>query len=84
MTGKYRPDYFPGVPTIYVGLLNHPEFPKTDFSFVKGCVSGAAPLAVDTLNQWKEVVGAQITETTADRDLAPLPCQSLEREDQGG
>jgi len=33
------------------GVLNHPDFPKTDFSFVKGCLSGAAPLAVETLSE---------------------------------
>lgn len=43
MTKKYRPDYFPCVPTIYVGLLNHPDFPKTDLSFIKGCISGPPP-----------------------------------------
>ena len=62
MTRKYRPDWFPCVPTIFVGVLNHPDFPKTDFSFVKGCVSGAAPLAVETVRQWEEAVGAGIVE----------------------
>jgi long-chain acyl-CoA synthetase len=62
MTRKYKPNWFPGVPTIFVGVLNHPDFPKTDFSFVKGCVSGAAPLAVETVRQWEETVGAGIVE----------------------
>jgi len=62
MTRKYRPDWFPCVPTIFVGVLNHPDFPKTDFSFVKGCVSGAAPLAVETIHQWEKAVGAGIVE----------------------
>ena len=42
MTRKYKPVWFPCVPTIYVGCLGHPDFPKTDFTSVKGCVSGAA------------------------------------------
>ncbi|MCP4668712.1 MAG: long-chain fatty acid--CoA ligase, partial [Deltaproteobacteria bacterium] len=62
MTRKYRPTWFPCVPTIFVGVLAHPDFPKTDFSFVKGCVSGAAPLAVETVREWKESVGAEIME----------------------
>jgi long-chain acyl-CoA synthetase len=62
MTRKYKPNWFPCVPTIFVGVLNHPDFPKTDFSFVKGCVSGAAPLAVETVKQWEETVGAGIVE----------------------
>jgi long-chain acyl-CoA synthetase len=72
MTRKYRPDYFPCVPTLYVGLLNHPEFPETDFSFIKGCVSGAAPLAMDTLKQWKEAVGSQIMEVYGLTETSPL------------
>jgi long-chain acyl-CoA synthetase len=72
MTRKYRPDYFPCVPTLYVGLLNHPESPRTDFSFIKGCVSGAAPLAMDTLKQWEEAVGTQITETYGLTETSPL------------
>lgn len=72
MTRKHRPDYFPCVPTLYVGLMNHPEFSKTDFSFIKGCVSGAAPLALDTLNQWKEAVGTQITEVYGLTETSPL------------
>jgi long-chain acyl-CoA synthetase len=72
MTKKYRPDYFPCVPTLYVGLLNHPEFPKTDFSFIKGCVSGAAPLALETLKQWKDVVGTQIMEVYGLTETSPL------------
>ena len=72
MTKKYRPDYFPCVPTLYVGLLNHPEFPKTDFSFIKGCVSGAAPLALETLKQWKDAVGTQIMEVYGLTETSPL------------
>ncbi|RLB84261.1 MAG: long-chain fatty acid--CoA ligase, partial [Deltaproteobacteria bacterium] len=62
MTRKFRPQWFPGVPTIFVGVLNHPDFSKTDFSCVKGCMSGAAPLAVETMRQWKTQVGADIVE----------------------
>ena len=62
MTRKFRPQWFPGVPTIFVGVLNHPDFPKTDFSCVKGCMSGAAPLALETIRQWKAEVGADIVE----------------------
>jgi long-chain acyl-CoA synthetase len=72
MTKKFRPDYFPCVPTLYVGLLNHPKFPKTDFSFIKGCVSGAAPLAVETLKQWKDAIGTQITEVYGLTETSPL------------
>jgi long-chain acyl-CoA synthetase len=72
MTRKYRPDWFPCVPTIYVGLLNHPDFPKTDFSFIRGCVSGAAPLAIETIREWEERVGAIIIEVYGLTETSPL------------
>jgi len=72
MTRKYKPDWFPCVPTIFVGVLNHPDFEKTDFSFVKGCVSGAAPLPVETINQWEERVGATIVECYGLTETATL------------
>ncbi len=71
MIREYRPTVFGAVPTLYVGLMNHPEFAKTDFSFIKGCLSGAAPMALETIKAWERVVGATIielyglTETTA-------------------
>ena len=43
MTNKFKPSYFGCVPTIYVGLLNHPDFEKTDISYIKGCISGSRP-----------------------------------------
>lgn len=72
MTRKYRPDWFPCVPTIFVGVLHHPDFSKTDFSCVKGCVSGAAPLPIETINQWQERVGAGIVECYGLTETATL------------
>ena len=62
MTRKYQPTIFTCVPTIFVGLLNHPDFPKTDLSFVKWCVSGAAPLALESIREWERAVGSTIVE----------------------
>jgi long-chain acyl-CoA synthetase len=62
MTLKYRPTFFACVPTIYVGLLSLPKFKTSDFSFVSGCISGAAPLALDTIREFEKVMGATIVE----------------------
>jgi len=72
MTRKYKPDWFPCVPTMYVGLLNHPDFSKTDFSFIRGCVSGAAPLALETIREWESKVGAGIVEVYGLTETSPL------------
>jgi long-chain acyl-CoA synthetase len=72
LTLKHRPAFFGCVPTLYVGFLNHPDFPKHDFSFIKGCLSGAAPLALETLREWEEHVGAPIMEVYGMTELSPI------------
>jgi long-chain acyl-CoA synthetase len=62
MTQKYRPNVFTCVPTIFIGVLSHPDFAKSDFSFIKWTVSGAAPLAVETIRQWEDATGSTIVE----------------------
>jgi len=69
---KYKPDWFPCVPTIYVGIMSHPDFAKTNFSSVKGCVSGAAPLALETIKEWEAKVGATIIEVYGLSETSPL------------
>ena len=77
MLKKFKPHFLPAVPTIFVGLLNTPEFRKLDLSFIKGFFSGAAPLAADTLERLKDLTGATmlevygLTETSALATLTP-------------
>jgi long-chain acyl-CoA synthetase len=72
LTVKHRPAYFGCVPTLYVGVLNHPDFPKHDLSFIKGCISGAAPLALETIREWDERVGAPIIEVYGMTEMSPV------------
>ena len=71
MLKKFKPSFLPGVPTIFVGLLNYKPFRDMDLSFVKGYFGGAAPLSLDTLNDLKKLYNAVIydvygaTENTA-------------------
>ena len=77
MLKNFKPHFLPAVPTIFVGLLNSPEFRKMDLSFIKGFFSGAAPLAADTLQQLKDLTGATmlevygLTETAAMATITP-------------
>jgi long-chain acyl-CoA synthetase len=77
MLGKFKPTFFPGVPTIYTGLLRNEKFRKMDLSCVKGYFGGAAPLPEETLNQLKKLHGAIIhdvygaTENTAFATATP-------------
>jgi long-chain acyl-CoA synthetase len=52
----------PGVPTMYRALLDHPRLAKTDFSSLRVCVSGGAPLAAELQARFEEVTGARVVE----------------------
>ncbi|HUK90728.1 MAG TPA: long-chain fatty acid--CoA ligase [Blastocatellia bacterium] len=53
----HSPTIFPGVPTLYVSLLNHPRTIATDFSKVKYFNSGSAPLPLDVIDRWEALTG---------------------------
>jgi long-chain acyl-CoA synthetase len=72
MLKKFKPNYLPAVPTIFVGLLDSPEFRKMDLSFIKGFFSGAAPLAADTLQQLKDLTGATMLEVYGLTETTPI------------
>ena len=69
---KHRPTILPGVPSIFIGLLTDPEFRKLDLSFIKGFFSGAAPLAMDTIKDLKNLTGAMMCEIYGITETAPM------------
>ena len=52
----------PGVPTMYQALLDHPDIDKTDFSSLKVCVSGGAPLPLELKKKFEAKTGAKLVE----------------------
>ncbi|HYF90846.1 MAG TPA: long-chain fatty acid--CoA ligase [Symbiobacteriaceae bacterium] len=69
---KHRPNSFPGVPTIYTALLHDPEIGKFDLSSIDFCVSGAAPLPVELMQQFERVTGASILEGYGLTETSPV------------
>ena len=53
---------FPGVPTMYQALLDHPGLAKTDFSSLRVCISGGAPLPAPVREAWEDETGARLVE----------------------
>jgi long-chain acyl-CoA synthetase len=52
----------PGVPTMYRALLDHPDTAKTDFSSLRVCISGGAPLPAEVKEQFETLTGAKVVE----------------------
>jgi long-chain acyl-CoA synthetase len=59
---KFKPTFAPLVPTMYIGMLNHPDIDKTDLTSIKGCFSGSAPLPLEVIRNFEEKTGAVIVE----------------------
>ncbi len=52
----------PGVPTMYRALLDHPRTAQTDFSCLRMCISGGAPLPAELKERFHQVTGATLVE----------------------
>lgn len=59
-----RPTLFCAVPALFIALLNHPKVKAkaVDFSSIKTCFSGAAPLMAATKDQFETLTGGRIVE----------------------
>lgn len=51
---------FPGVPTMWIALANHPELMNTDLSSLKRCSSGGAPLPVEVGQRFEGLTGQRL------------------------
>lgn len=60
--GRTRATALPGVPTMYQALLDHPRVSATDFSHLRVCVSGGAPLPAELKAKFEAVTGARLIE----------------------
>ncbi len=61
---KYKVTYFPGVPAMYVAINNHPDViaGKYDLTSIRACVSGSAPLLMETKRRFEEITGGKLVE----------------------
>lgn len=60
--GKFKPTFAPLVPTMYIGMLNHPDIDKTNIKSINGCFSGSAPLPIEVIKEFENKTGAVIVE----------------------
>ena len=53
---------FPGVPTMFQALLDHPRLNKTDLSSLRICISGGAPMPAPVHAKFEKVTGIRVVE----------------------
>jgi long-chain acyl-CoA synthetase len=59
---RYRCTGFPGVPTMFQAMLDHPDLAKTDLSSLKVCISGGAPMPGPVHVRFEETTGVRLVE----------------------
>ena len=60
--GRTKATALPGVPTMYQALLDHPAINHTDFSSLRVCISGGAPLPLEVKQKFEGITGAVVCE----------------------
>jgi len=67
-----RATLFPGVPAMYIGIINHPAVGKYDLRSVKACISGSAPLPMEVQVKFGEITGGRLVEGYGLTEAAPV------------
>lgn len=62
---------FYGVPTMYTALINAPGFGELDFSALKYCASGGAPLPLEVGHRFRDLTGVAINEGWGMTETSP-------------
>ncbi len=77
---RYGVSLFPGVPTMYVALVNHPETGKFNLRTVRFCISGAAALPVEVMRKFEAITGGRLVEGYGLTETSPVThCNPLDR-----
>ncbi|MDN7179490.1 long-chain fatty acid--CoA ligase [Caballeronia sp. SEWSISQ10-4 2] len=75
---RHKVSCFPGVPTMFTALLNHPDIGRRDLTSLKFCNSGGAPLPQEIAQRLSAITGCALiegwgmTETTATGTYTPV------------
>ena len=70
---------FPGVPTMFVAVINHPGVAKADLRSLKWCASGGASLPLEVQQDFERTAGCRLaegwgmTETSPTGTFTPVP-----------
>ncbi|MFW6113852.1 MAG: long-chain-fatty-acid--CoA ligase [Actinomycetota bacterium] len=69
---KYQPNFFPGVPTLYVAILSHPDAKDYGVDKIRLCNSGSAPLPVEVHRQFARISGGIFAEGYGLSEASPV------------
>ncbi len=69
---REKPTLMPGVPTLYIALINAPDLHRYDLSSIRICISGAAPLPLEVQNRFEKLTGGRLREGYGLTETSPV------------
>lgn len=69
---KHQPTFFPGVPTMYIALLHHPDSSSSGLDCIKVCNSGSAPMPMEVMHEYERKTGTRIMEGYGLSETSPV------------
>lgn len=82
---RYKPTLFPGAPTMYVAVNNHPQVSRYDLRSIRACISGAAALPVEVRERFEALTGGRLVEGYGLTEASPVThCNPLWGEARAG
>ena len=73
---KWKFSSMMGLNTLFVALMEHPEFDQIDFSHLKGTTSGGTALVKATAERWEKKTNSRIGEGYGLTECSPVVCSS--------
>ena len=63
---------YPGVPAMYIAILNHPKVADFNLHSIKVCLSGGAALPAEVAQRFEDVTGGKLVEGYGMSESSPL------------
>jgi long-chain acyl-CoA synthetase len=67
-----KPTIFPGAPTMYIAIINHPDVAKYNISSINCCVSGSAALPIEIKQKFEKLTGGKLVEGYGLSEASPV------------
>ncbi len=67
-----KPTIFPGVPTMYIAVNNHPNAQEYGIKTIKSCMSGSAPLPMEVVEIFEKLTGGHLVEGYGLSEASPV------------
>jgi long-chain acyl-CoA synthetase len=82
---RYHPTIFPGIPTMYLAVLNEAGNHSDDLRSIKYCISGGAPLPTQVQAEFEALTGGRLVEGFGLSEASPVThCNPLTEESRNG